>query len=175
MLRETTDAPLSQHDLKLPYFPDILVLSMSAPILSVASTSLQLVISAYEQVKSNKERCRNLVERCELLVSRLSYIVDQRGEDIEAARIEQLQEAFEHIIQTMTRVGTRGWFKVREFMSVRLTTSKNGANLLQMVISAESDALAIDGCHRRISDLISMFNVLNFRYLMLDFSEPLSL
>ncbi|KAF9515284.1 hypothetical protein BS47DRAFT_1342211 [Hydnum rufescens UP504] len=85
---------------------------MAASLLSVASTSLQLVISAYEQVKSNKERCRNL--------------------DVEGAKIERLREAFEHITQTITRVGARGWFK---------------------------RCLAIDECHHRISDLITLLNL----------------
>ncbi|KAF8335056.1 uncharacterized protein EI90DRAFT_394816 [Cantharellus anzutake] len=109
-------------------------------LVSVAGSSIQLVLNAYYLVKTNRDRCHKLVERCESLVAMLQQVVDQRGEDIyDRDRIERLQEAFEHIAIVIVQVGTRSW--------------------MQAYLQSDGDNVILEGCHRRISDLISLFNL----------------
>ncbi|KDQ12761.1 hypothetical protein BOTBODRAFT_409930 [Botryobasidium botryosum FD-172 SS1] len=112
---------------------------MASAVVSVALNSLQLIYLAYTSVKNNKQRCARLVERCQLVVSRLELIVKQRGDKDLIDKIGDLEKAFKMVAVTIQRIGHQGW--------------------LRSLIHSDEDALAVEQCHRILTDLIELFNM----------------
>ncbi|KAF8309185.1 hypothetical protein DL93DRAFT_2085941 [Clavulina sp. PMI_390] len=113
-------------------------IDMSA--LSAAFTALEWVYAAFETVQSNKDHLAGVLKRCEIVVDSISHVMRERGEvQSDVVRLEKLQRSFQHIAETMTRIGKRSW--------------------IQLWLHSGDDGVAIEGCHHMITDLIILFNL----------------
>ncbi|CAE6412581.1 unnamed protein product [Rhizoctonia solani] len=115
---------------------------MSGALLGTAFGAMQIIHAAYRDVKSNKEKCASLVQRAEVVVDELKLLANRQYQEEDegmAERIGALQAAFETTAQIIRQVGDKNWFKA--------------------LLDADRDAVHVEDCHRRLTDLVLLFNI----------------